>query len=167
MDKSHIPEITFGFNISADYANFSLFAHFSGVARAHWFLYEIARIVRNAPEELLANRYTPGSMDSKYPWIPTWEPDTEVSGMLSTFWLQNSSFLRLKTLELSYSLPNYLLSRINVNRTKVFLSGSNLLTITGIKRGYDPEGANNNQRYGGAHFYPQTRVYNLGVQFTF
>lgn len=167
MDKSHIPEVTYGFNISADYANFSIFAHFSGVARAHWFLYEIARIVRNAPEELLANRYTPGSMDSKYPWIPTWEPDTEVSGMLSTFWLQNASFLRLKTLEFAYTLPANILSKHHVNGIKVFLSGNNIFTLTGIKRGYDPEGANNNQRYGGAHFYPQTKVYNLGVQISF
>jgi len=147
--------------------NFSLYSHFSGVARAHWFLYEIARIVRNAPEELLENRYTPGSMDSKYPWIPTWEPDTEVSGMLSTFWLQNASFLRLKTLELSYQLPSDLLSKFHLSGTRIFLSGSNLFTLTGIKRGYDPEGANDNQRYGGAHFYPQTKIYNLGIQLTF
>ena len=167
MDKSIIPEITYGFNLSAEYGDFSLFAHLSGVARAHWFLYEIARIVRNAPKELLENRYTPGSMDSKYPWIPTWEPDTEVSGMLSTFWLQNASFLRLKTLDLSYNLPSELLSKIAISRMRVFISGSNLFTITGIKRGYDPEGANNEQRYGGAHFYPQTKVYNLGVQITF
>jgi TonB-linked SusC/RagA family outer membrane protein len=167
IDKSHIPEITYGFNISAGYANFSLFAHFSGVARSSWFLYEIARTVRNAPEELLANRYTVGSMDSKYPWIPTWEPNTEVSGMLSTFWLQNSSFLRLKTLELSYNVSADLLSRINVSTARVFVSGSNLFTITSIERGYDPEGANDNQRYGGAHFYPQQRVFNLGVQITF
>ncbi len=167
MDKSHIPEITYGFNISANYMNFSLFAHFSGVARVHWFLYEIARIVRNAPEELLANRYTPGSMDSKYPWIPTWEPNTEVSGMLSTFWLQNASFLRLKTLEVAYNLPEGLLSKFKVNRTRIFLSGSNLFTLTGIKRGYDPEGANDGNRYGSAHFYPQTKVFNLGVQLAF
>ena len=167
MDKSPIPEITYGFNLSADYSNFAVFAHFSGVARANWFLYEIARIVRNAPEELLANRYTPGSMDSKYPWIPTWEPDTEVSGMLSTFWLQNSSFLRLKTLEVSYTLPADLLKKFNVSRTRVFLSGSNLFTLSGIKRGYDPEGANDGNRYGSAHFYPQTKVYNLGLQVTF
>jgi TonB-linked SusC/RagA family outer membrane protein len=167
MDKSPIPEITYGFNLSADYSNFAIFAHFSGVARAQWFLYEIARIVRNAPEELLANRYTPGSMDSKYPWIPTWEPDTEVSGMLSTFWLQNASFLRLKTLELSYTLPENLLTKLNVSRSRLFLSGSNLFTLTGIKRGYDPEGANDENRYGSAHFYPQTRVYNVGIQLTF
>ena len=167
MDKSPIPEITYGFNLSADYSNFAVFAHFSGVARANWFLYEIARIVRNAPEELLANRYTPGSMDSKYPWIPTWEPDTEVSGMLSTFWLQNSSFLRLKTLEVSYTLPENLLTRLKVSSTRVFLSGSNLFTLSGIKRGYDPEGANDGNRYGSAHFYPQTKVYNLGIQITF
>jgi TonB-dependent starch-binding outer membrane protein SusC len=166
IDKSIHPEITYGFNASADYKNFSLYAQFSGVARAWWWLFNIARPVRNAPAELLENRYTPGSMDSKYPWIPTWHPNYEVSGMVSDFWLEDASFLRLKTLELSYILPQTLTSKLKINRMRVYLSGSNLFTISDIKD-YDPEGANTSVSYATAYFYPQTRVYNLGVQLTF
>lgn len=166
MDKSIHPEITYGFNLSADYGNFSLFAHFSGVARAWWWVYDIARPVRNAPAELLDNRYTPGSMDSKYPWIPTWHPGMEVSGQFSDFWLKDASFLRLKTLDLSYNLPEDFINRYGVNRMRVFVSGSNLFTISDIKS-YDPEGANPGTNYGSAHFYPQMKVFNLGAQLTF
>ncbi len=166
MDKSIHPEINYGFNGTVNYADFSLYAQFSGVARAWWWIYDIARPVRNAPAELLENRYTPGSMDSKYPWIPTWHPDMEVSGLTSDFWVKNASFLRLKTLELSYVLPQSLTSQIAIKKMRVYLSGSNLFTISGIKN-YDPEGANPGTYYGSAHFYPQTKVYNLGVQLTF
>src|SRR5690606_19210162 len=166
MDKSINPEITYGFNVSGAYKGFSLYAHFAGVARAWWWVFDIARTTHNAPAELLENRYRPGSMDSKYPWIPTWHPDYEVSGMTSDFWVKNASFFRLKTLELSYNLPENLVSRLAMDRVRVYVSGSNLFTISEIEN-YDPEGANLGTNYGSAGFYPQTKVYNLGVQVTF
>ncbi len=162
MDKSIIPEITFGYNLSVQYDNFSLFAHFAGQARAWWAIFQNARVSMNAPEELLENRYTTGSMDSKYPWIPQMEGfGREVSGLESTFWLQNASFLRLKTLELSYQLPKDFISRFNVGSMRVYLNGNNLLTFSKIKW-YDPEGDNTT----GA-FYPQSKIYNVGIQILF
>src|SRR5690625_2542933 len=166
MDKSIYPDMTFGLNLSVDYANFSLFSHFSGVTGADWWIYDIARTGRNAPAELLENRYRPGSMDSKYPWIPTWHPDMEVSGMTSDFWVQDASFLRLKTLEFSYNLPDNLTTGLGLSSMRLYVSGSNIFTISHIKD-YDPEGANPGVNYGAAHFYPQTRVFNLGAQLTF
>ncbi len=166
MDKSINPEITYGINTSASYKGLSLYAQFSGVARVWWWVYDIARTTRNAPAELLENRYTPGSMDSKYPWIPTWAPDMEVSGLTSDFWVKNASFFRLKTLELSYTLPQGFTSLLAMDKMRIYLSGSNLFTISDIKN-YDPEGANPGTNYGSAHFYPQSRIYNIGVQLTF
>lgn len=166
MNKSIHPDMTFGLNISAQYANFSLFSHFSGVTGADWWMFEIARPSRNAPAELLENRYTPGSMDSKYPWIPTWHPGMEVSGQFTDFWVEDASFLRLKTLEVSYSIPERVTSGLGINRMEVYLSGSNLFTISNIKN-FDPEGANTGTNYGSIYYYPQTRVFNLGVQLTF
>jgi TonB-dependent starch-binding outer membrane protein SusC len=162
MNKSVIPEITFGYNMSVQYSNFSLFAHFAGQARAWWYIHRNARVSLNAPKELLENRYTPGSMDSKYPWVPQMETTgAEVSGLRSTFWLQNAAFLRLKTAELSYSIPQRLISRYNIDNMRVYLSGSNLFTLSEIKW-YDPEGSNER-----AEFYPQRKIFNLGVQLTF
>jgi len=162
MDKSVIPEITYGFNFSARYGNFSLFGHFAGQGRAWWYIHQHARVDQNGLKELLENRYTPGSMDSKYPWIPQFAAvGTDISGMSSTMWLQNAAFLRLKTLDLSYNLPESLLERYNILGARIFLNGSNLLTFSEIKW-FDPEGSN--QR---GLFYPQSKVYNLGVQIQF
>lgn len=162
MDKSVIPEITYGFNVSAQYKNLELFAHFAGQGRAHWYIHRNARVDQNGLKELLENRYRPGSMDSKYPWIPQFEsPGTDISGLRSTFWLEDASFIRLKTLELSYNLTESISQWINVSGLRLFVNGSNLFTISKIKD-FDPEGS---QERG--HFYPQTKVYNLGVQIKF
>lgn len=162
FDKSIIPEITYGFNISTQYKNFDLFAHFAGQGRAWWYIHQHARVDQNGLKELLENRYTPGSMDSKYPWIPQFTTvGTDISGMASTFWLQNAAFLRLKTLELSYNLPPSAVQQFKIDGLRIFVNGSNLLTFSKIKW-FDPEGSN--QR---GLFYPQSKIFNLGIQIKF
>ena len=66
-DKTNIPEVTFGLNLSANYKGFTLWANFAGATR-YWQYYHVnARIAINQLEDVIVNRYTPGSMDSKYP----------------------------------------------------------------------------------------------------
>lgn len=162
MDKSVIPEITYGFNVNLNYKNFGLYAHFAGQGNAWWYIHQHARVDQNGLKELLDNRYTPGSMDSKYPWIPQFAAvGTDISGMPSTMWLQNAAFLRLKTLNLSYNFPKQFLNLFKIQEMSIFCSGSNLLTFSAIKW-FDPEGSNER-----GLFYPQSKVYNLGVQVKF
>lgn len=161
MDKSNIPEITFGFNTSMTYNGFSLFANFAGQAGAWQYYHQNARIAINGLEDLIANRYTPGSMDSKYPILPDLETPTQPSGLPSTFWLQNASFVRLKTLEFGYAFPQSLISKFNLSAVRVYLNGNNLFTISEIKW-FDPEG--DNQR---GSFYPQSKIFNLGINLSF
>ncbi len=160
VDQTSTPEITFGSSISMSYRQFSLWAHFAGQTRA-WVQYHkySKGAGHNSLKELLENRYTPGSMDSKYPIIPDSETrNMDINGFPSTFWQMNASFLRLKTLELSYSLPKNLLSKAKINSLRIFLSGTNIFTLDKIKW-YDPEG----DRLIG-DFYPQSKVYNLGIR---
>lgn len=161
MDKSNIPEITFGLNTSLRYKNFSLYANFAGQSGAWQYYHQNARIAVNGLAELIANRYTEGSMDSKYPILPDLETQTQPSGLRSTFWLQNASFVRLKTLELGYSFPESLISRLKLQSLRLYLNGNNLFTISEIKW-FDPEG--DNER---GSFYPQSKIFNLGVDLSF
>lgn len=159
INKSNIPEVTFGFNTSMSYGNFSLFANFAGQAGAWQYYHQNARNAINGLEELIANRYTPGSMDSKYPILPTLSsPGSEPSGLRSTFWLQNAAFVRLKTLQLGYTLPESLVSRLNLSSARIYLNGNNLFTISEIKW-FDPEG--DNER---GSFYPQNKIFNIGIE---
>src|SRR5690606_23958259 len=92
-----------------------------------------ARVAVNQLEDVILNRYTEGSMDSKYPRLPTIETQTEPSGLPSTFWLMDASYLRLKTLELSYNLPEKWLSPININDLRIYVNGNNLFTLDKLK----------------------------------
>jgi TonB-linked SusC/RagA family outer membrane protein len=163
LDRTNTPEITFGLNMSASYRNFSLWANFAGQARAWQYFHKYSKEGGyNALEDLLANRYTTGSMTSKYPIIPSSETETmDVSGYHSTFWLMDASFVRLKTLELSYNLPEKLLSKVNISSMRVFINGNNLFTIDKLKW-YDPEGSST-----GGDFYPQSKIFNLGLNISF
>ena len=80
-----------------------------------------------------------------------------------TMWLEDASFVRLKYLQLSYTLPKNWLDQTGfIKGAKVFLVGRNLLTFTGYK-GYDPE-VDNTMTFGD---YPNTRQYSIGAQLTF
>lgn len=161
MDKSNIPQITFGFNASVNYKGFSLFANFAGQGKAWQYYHQNARIAVNGLKDLIENRYTPGSMDSRYPIIPDLETKTQPSGLQSTFWLQNASFLRLKTLQVAYTLPGSLVSKINFSSARVYLNGNNLFTLSEIKW-FDPEGGSER-----GTFYPQSKIFNLGIDISF
>lgn len=80
-----------------------------------------------------------------------------------TMWLEDASFVRLKYLQLSYTLPKNWLDQTGfIKGAKVFLVGRNLITFTGYK-GYDPE-VNSTMTFGN---YPNTRQYSIGAQLTF
>ena len=154
-DKSQTPEVTFGSQISIGYKGFSLWANFAGQARAWTFFAVTGRVNSNSLEDAIVNRWRPGSMDSKYP-----RPLT-TGYQNSTFWLREAWFVRLKTLELGYDLPQSLLSKVGINSMRVYVNGNNLFTLDEIKW-FDPEGIS----YFG-DFYPQTKVYNLGFNIRF
>jgi TonB-dependent starch-binding outer membrane protein SusC len=163
MDKTNIPQIVYGLNLSLNYKNFSFWANFAGAGNVWQYYHLNARIAMNQLEDIIVNRYTPGSMDSKYPRLPTLETEDsgEVDGLASDFWLKNASYVRLKTLELSYNVPTSWLSKVKIQSLRMFLNGQNLFTIDNLKWA-DPENTSTT-----ASYYPQSKIYNLGINITF
>jgi TonB-linked SusC/RagA family outer membrane protein len=160
-DETNIPRVTFGLNLSASYKNFSLWANFVGATQVWQYYVLDCRITTNNLAEVLENRYTTGSMTSKYPWLPTLSTESEPSGLHSTFWMRDASFARLKTLELSYTLPENLLSKVKISAMRVYVNGNNLFTIDKLKW-VDPENIQQN-----GSFYPQSKIFNLGINISF
>lgn len=78
----------------------------------------------------------------------------------STYWAQQTSYLRLRNLQLGYSIPDKLLKKISFNRTRVFLSAENLFTITGWK-GIEPEKNHDKDAY------PLVKTYSVGLNIEF
>jgi hypothetical protein len=160
-DETNIPKVTFGANLSASYKSFSVFANFVGASQVWQYYVLDCRINVNNLAEVIENRYTPGSMTSKYPWLPTLSTESEPSGLHSTFWMRNASYARLKTLELSYTLPADFLSKVKISSMRIYLNGNNLFTIDKLKW-VDPENIQQD-----ASFYPQSKIYNLGLNISF
>lgn len=89
---------------------------------------------------------------------------------ISTRFVENGSYLRIKAVTLGYNLPSELLSRVKMSTARIYVTGENLLTLTGYK-GFDPEvnafGSSNTVLGVDYGTYPQTRNLIVGLNITF
>ena len=105
-------------------------------------------------------------------WLDSWSPDNinasfprpdiwgnSSSDYESTFWLKKGDYLRLKYLNLSYSLPKSIIGKLNISKATLMLSGTNLFTISGFKY-YDPSIPSKSS-------YPTMKAYTLGINVSF
>jgi hypothetical protein len=104
-------------------------------------------------------------------WIPGYYPVTGHDGRRTgTNLVQDASYMRLKTLELGYTLPKNLFSKAGIEDLRVYLSGYNLLTFTGL-RDVDPErpgaegGASTNTV--DVYNYPVNKTFTIGASIKF
>lgn len=97
--------------------------------------------------------------NSKYPRAYNYEDP--VNDRASQFWLKDASFLRLKSVELAYNFNSEFLKKRDIMNLRLYVSGFNLLCFDKIKI-MDPESASTSGNY-----YPQTRVFNVGVNLSF
>ena len=75
----------------------------------------------------------------------------------STYWLRNGSYLRLKNLEIGYTIPKSFVNKLHLNNIRIYFMGTNLATFSSFKL-WDPElGSSNGQQY------PLSRSYTLGL----
>ena len=79
----------------------------------------------------------------------------------STFWLHNVRYIKLRNLEFGYTLPKTLLAKSGISNLRVYLSGTNLVTLTNVPI-IDPEGSKDN-----GLIYPTPRIINLGINLKF
>lgn len=161
---SSFPDYTYSFNLSAGYKGFTLSAFFQGVQgqklRVDGWGYEPFRQGSPPPVKFL-NAWTPTNPSNTVPAIyQIGYPG--VAGYNSTYFLQDASYLRLKNLYLSYTLPNNIAKKVLSKGITVYVSGDNLITWTNYE-GSDPE------RAGSDIFaqFPQLRVYTFGVRAKF
>jgi hypothetical protein len=79
----------------------------------------------------------------------------------NTYWVHSSDYLRLKNVEIGYSLPASICKRANISKLRVYANALNLITWDKLKV-FDPESTN-----GRGTYYPQARIINTGVTLTF
>lgn len=98
--------------------------------------------------------------------VEWFEKGVNATPVASDYWLEDGSFVRLDNLTFGYTLPNT--KKIGINKLRLYLTGNNLLTITGYK-GIDPEISTSGFGFGLDNFntYPKTRSFTAGVQLNF
>ncbi|MBN2639534.1 MAG: TonB-dependent receptor [Bacteroidales bacterium] len=175
-----LPLFNYGFNLGCSWKNFDLTANFQGSYGVYVEYGEvlISPLSFNGNNSLayFLNRWRPADPNADYfstttEWIPGYYPVTGHDGRRTgTNLVQNASYMRLKTLELGYTLPKNLFSKGGIEDLRIYLSGYNLLTFTGLKD-VDPErpgaqgGASTNTV--DVYNYPVNRTFTVGASIKF
>ena len=160
-----VPKLNYSFNINTGWKGFDLRIFFQGVYGVKYFVDSWGTIpfVQGAvPTTNWLNAWTPTNPSTTMPRI-YWGSDAPQSiTRPSTFFLQDGSYLRLKSLVFGYTLPASMTKHIGLDRVRVYFSGDNLFTDTKYP-GLDPE------RGGSGDYltYPQNKVYSFGLNVTF
>lgn len=161
-----VPQIVYGFGFSTGYKAFDLSAFFQGLGRESFWIdsYATAPFIGTNGNQLLKvyeeSHWSEENRDLYALWPRLSAQDNPNNNAMSTWFMRNGSFLRLKNVEFGYTLPSTLSKRVGVEKARFYASGVNLLTFSTFKL-WDPEMAGNGFNY------PVQRVFNLGLQVSF
>jgi len=172
INRGSFPKIQYGMNVAVSYKAFDLSALFAGAADFDVvYSSELQSPLFNGSStfEFFTDRWHHENIfDPNSPWVPGKYPSTIAGGSSnntqpSTFWTKNGSYLRLKTLDIGYTLSKKVLEGTGITKARLYFSGQNLFIITGIKY-IDPENFAANGR---GSYYPIQKLYTIGVNLSF
>ncbi|WP_316837914.1 TonB-dependent receptor [Pedobacter nutrimenti] len=166
---SPLPNNVFGITLGANYKGFGLNVLFYGQSGVKQLIRpQGTNSAFTPPLWQYEGRWTPQTPDNNMP--AAFDRTSTVNNIDSDYWLNDASFLKLKTVELSYQLPASFISKLKVHSARVFVNGSNLFILSKLKN-YDPElnyvPADNNGYYVNGAYYPQTRIIGAGLNVSF
>ena len=92
--------------------------------------------------------------------------NTNKNQQCQTKYLQNAAYMRLKNLQIGYTLPRKIVQKMGVQNLRFFASGENLLTITDLVKFFDPETIESGS-FAHGYAYPLSRTYAFGLNITF
>jgi len=164
---SAIPRYTYSFKTDLMYQHVDFSFSLQGVGKADGYLTGTARHafqdMAAYPQKIHLERYNVVSNpdpNAAYPRL-TYNTDFNQS-TFSTFWLENAAYLRLKNVQLGYTLPAEITKKAKIEKCRFYVSGDNLLTLSNFFYAYDPETPISRGGY-----YPQIKTFVVGVNLTF
>lgn len=171
MGDPRTPEIMFGVPLGIQYKGFDFSMTFQGATNtsvllngaAVWDFPLFGQDKYGKVKAMHLNRWTPETASTAtYPALHYGDHSNNKNGNSSLF-LYDASYLRLKTVEIGYNLPQKLLKHIGLQHVRVYCQGLNLITWDGLDEvDIDPE-----TREGSGDWYPIQKVYNFGIDVTF
>jgi TonB-linked SusC/RagA family outer membrane protein len=158
-----VPEIVYGFGASFGYKTLDFSFFFQGIGRESFFINsnQIAPFVneRNALQVIADDHWSDSNPDPNAFWPRLSVESIYNNEVESTWWIRNGSFLRLKSLEMGYNLPEHASNKIHISALRIYASATNIFSISKFDL-WDPEMAGNGLGY------PPQRLINLGIQIT-
>lgn len=160
-----MPQIIYGFTPSISYKGFDVSFLFQGAARISLpvggSLVQPFDQQGSATELAFRDHWTPDNTNALYPRVYSNQPDYNTT--YSSWWCRDASYLRLKNMEIGYTLPMSITQKMSIQRVRAYVSGQNLWTWTPhIKETLDPEAQSSNGQY-----YYQQQVFSFGLNVTF
>ena len=160
------PNFTFGFTNTLAYKGFDLSFFINGsqgsqIYNQNRYLLESALYGSYSGGTITLNRWTGPGTSNDVPRAIDSDPNRNLR--VSSHFVENGSFVRLKNVTFGYTLPKELLGRVSAKQIRVYVTGQNLITLTHYT-GFDPEVSASGVDLG---IYPQSRVFTGGVNIGF
>ena len=170
-DKTQIgkgmPDWTYGINLQAAWKNFDFSMLIAGAIGGDIFdatrRCDLEKL--NYSKWIWEHRWTGEGTSNSMPRMTITDPNASWSSV-SDLYLKNGNYMRLKNIQLGYSLPQQWLKKVLINQLRVYVAAENLLTFTKYD-GFDPEIANGTSMGVDRGIYPQARTYTVGVNLSF
>ncbi|MRT92090.1 TonB-dependent receptor [Ancylomarina sp. 16SWW S1-10-2] len=163
------PDFTVGLNLNFAYKNFDLSMFWYGVVGNQIVDATRRYDLPNANYQTsILKRWTGEGSSNSTPRV-SWTDGNNNNGNFSDYMVEDADYLRLKNLQIGYTLPRSVLDKLHIEKFRIYVSGDNLLTFTEYS-GLEPEiGNSDNVFYTGIDqgIYPQARVYTIGANITF
>lgn len=161
------PRYSFGLNMNAAWKGFDITAFLQGVGKrdimfdpgANFFWGFVNNEWQSSYFTVHTDRWTP---DNPNGYLPRAYFTTDKNRQAQTRYLQNAAFLRVKNVQLGYTLPQQILDKAGFKRARLFVNVENLATLTSLMKVVDPEIVNSN-----AKVYPVQRTWAFGLNVTF
>lgn len=174
------PDFTYGLNFSADYKNFDFSMLFQGsqgndIYNLTKFWTDFHNFQGGKSIDFVENSWSPSNTNAVLPALTLNGNNTSAESTGSSYYIEDGSYLRLKNVSLGYSLDEKIISKLKVDKIRIFIQGKNLLTFTDYS-GIDPEinlTNYSNQQQANLEIgvdrgaYPIARSMNIGLNVTF
>ncbi len=169
------PDFSYAFNLNVGYKNFDLTVFAQGVQGNDIFNYtkywtDFQTFAGNRSRTMWEGSWRPGKTDAVLPQLRS---NDVISTNPSTYYIESGSYLRFKNIQLTYTLPKNLISKLGMSNCSVYLQGQNLFTFTDYT-GLDPEinlrnyGAGNDRHIGvDESAYPAYKATLIGINASF
>jgi TonB-linked SusC/RagA family outer membrane protein len=160
------PRYNFGVNIDMNWKGFDFSAFVQGVGKRSMMLTGINGVPYYYPwydpaRYFYGNTWSESNTNAKYPRLSFNNNIIQWDYKVSSHRIINAAYARLKNLQIGYTIPQYLTSKVNIKKVRVYFSGTDLFEIHHLPKGYDPEDPKE------ADQYPFTRFYSFGFNLTF